>query len=269
MEHLRALITHLKEASPTLTFPKPTEEMFTQLQTALLPHAMKVVQKDNTLFRGEEAVQIFEGVDMRRAGPGTDDAWKKLHMALLYSFMQGDPKAALGKALDAVKAMLPGGSSQTDEILKMLEEEDTSSSLHEIFELILNTRLVTVVGDLVSSLDFDDIGIDFENPTELLEALQHPERSQAIQTIMKRAQDLLQERIRTGRINQKELIRELETLRAKFQSTFGKYLNEMVVGQQGNTTGNTSAVIMGNSPEARRARMQARLQKKLHEKGRK
>jgi hypothetical protein len=86
---------------------------------------------------------------------------------------------------------------------------------------------------------------------------------------MKRAQDLLQERIRTGRINQKELIRELETLRAKFQSTFGKYLNEMVVGQQGNTTGNTSATIMGNSPEARRARMQARLQKKLHEKGRK
>ena len=79
----------------------------------------------------------------------------------------------------------------------------------------------------------------------------------------------LEERIRTGRINQKELIRELETLRAKFQSTFGKYLNEMVVGQQGNTTGNTSETIMGNSPEARRARMAARLQKKLREKGRK
>jgi hypothetical protein len=269
MEHLRALITHLKDASPTLTFPKATEEMFTHLQTVLLPHAMKVVQKDNTLFRGEDAVQLFEGVDMRRAWPGTDDAWKKLHMTLLYSFMQGDPKAALGKALDAVKNMLPGGTTQTDEILKMLEEEDTTDSLHEIFELVLNTRLVTVVGDLVSSMDFDDLGIDFENPTELLEALQHPERSHAIQTIMKRAQDLLQERIRTGRINQKELIRELETLRAKFQSTFGKYLNEMVVGQQGNTTGNTSATIMGNSPEARRARMQARLQKKLHEKGRK
>jgi hypothetical protein len=124
MEHLRALITHLKEASPTLTFPKPTEEMFTQLQTALLPHAMKVVQKDNTLFRGEAAVQFLEGVDIRRAWSGDDDAWKKLHMALIYSFLQGDPKEKLSKMMETFKTMLPGGNAQTDEILKLLEQED-------------------------------------------------------------------------------------------------------------------------------------------------
>jgi hypothetical protein len=269
MEQLRALINYMKEKSPLLPFPKPTEQMYTHIQTALLPHAMKVVQKDNTLFRGETAIQFIEGIDVRRAWPGDEEAWKKLHMVLLYSFLQGDPKEKLGKAMEAFKTMLPGGNSNTDEIMKLLEQEETTQSLHEIFELLINTRLVTVVGDLVSSMDLDDLGIDFENPTELLEALQHPERSSVIQTIMKRAQALLEERIRTGRINQKELIRELETLRAKFQSTFGKYLNEMVVGQEGNTTGNTSETIMGNSPEARRARMQARLQKKLREKGRK
>ena len=269
MEHLRALINHLKDKSPELTFPKASEELYQQVQHALLPHALKVVQKDNTLFRGETAVQFLEGVDIRRAWPGDDDAWKKLHMAMIYSFLQGDPKEKLSKMMEAFKTMLPGGNPQTDEIMKLLEQEDTEASLHEIFELLINTRLATVVGDLVSSMDLDDLGIDFENPHELLEALQHPERSSVIQTIMKRAQAILEERIRTGRINQKELIRELETLRAKFQSTFGKYLNEMVVGQQGNTTGNTSETIMGNSPEARRARMAARLQKKLREKGRK
>jgi hypothetical protein len=269
MEHLRSLVNYLKEKSPSVTFPKPTEEMYTNMQTALLPHGLKVVQKDNTLFRGETAVQIIEGVDIRRVWPGDDDAWKKLHMAMLYSFLQGDPKEKLGKMMEAFKTMLPRGNVQTDEILKLLEEEDTAASLHEIFELLINTRLATVVSDLVSSMDLDDLGIDFENPHELLEALQHPERSSVIQTIMKRAQAILEERIQTGRINQKELVRELETLRAKFQSTFGKYLNQMVVGQEGNTTGNTSETIMGNSPEARRARMQARLQKKLREKGRK
>jgi len=40
------------------------------------------------------------------------------------------------------------------------------------------------------------------------------------------------------------------------------------VGRDGPATGNTSEQIMSNSPEARRARMQARLQRKLHEKGR-
>ena len=59
MEHLRALINHLKEKSPTLTFPRPSEELYQQVQSALLPHAMKVVQKDNTLFRGEAAVQFL------------------------------------------------------------------------------------------------------------------------------------------------------------------------------------------------------------------
>ena len=51
-------------------------------------------------------------------------------------------------------------------------------------------------------------------------------------------------------------------LRAKFQSSFGRYLNQMVVGDEGNTTGNTAAQILSNHPDARRARMLARLQKK-------
>jgi hypothetical protein len=86
---------------------------------------------------------------------------------------------------------------------------------------------------------------------------------------MKRAQEVLQEKVSTGKIDQRELVREIETLRAKFQSTFGKYMNEMVVGAQGNTTGTDAKTIMSNSPDARRARMLARLQKKQREKSRK
>jgi len=53
-------------------------------------------------------------------------------------------------------------------------------------------------------------------------------------------------------------------------SSFGKYMNEMVVGQREQpATGNTSRQILSNSPEARRARMMARLQRKLGEKSRK
>jgi hypothetical protein len=87
---------------------------------------------------------------------------------------------------------------------------------------------------------------------------------------MERAQEHLKERIQTGKINQQELIREIEVLRAKMTSTFGKYMNEMVVGQREQpATGNTSREILSNSPEARRARMLARLHRKLGEKSRK
>ena len=46
-------------------------------------------------------------------------------------------------------------------------------------------------------------------------------------------------------------------------------MNEMVgIHREGEATGNTAEQIMSNSPEARRARMQARLQRKLREKSR-
>jgi hypothetical protein len=52
-------------------------------------------------------------------------------------------------------------------------------------------------------------------------------------------------------------------IRAKFRSSFGKYLNEAILGDDGaDRTGNTSQQILSNHPDARRARMLARLQKK-------
>ena len=52
--------------------------------------------------------------------------------------------------------------------------------------------------------------------------------------------------------------------------TSEKYMNEMVVGPRDQPhTGNTSRQILSNSTEARRARMLARLQRKLGEKSRK
>jgi hypothetical protein len=100
--------------------------------------------------------------------------------------------------------------------------------------------------------------------------LRNPKESPALKELMERAQMLLEEKIRNGHINQQELVREIEMLRAKFQSAFGRYLNEMVVGDAGGgTTGNTGQQILSNSPQARHARMVARLQKRQKEKLRK
>jgi hypothetical protein len=134
----------------------------------------------------------------------------------------------------------------------------------------MNTRLAAVIGDLVQSVRFEDLDINLEDPDELIRLMRNPQDSDALKEIMSRAQEILKERIASGKINQQELIREIEMLRAKMTSSFGKYMNEMVVGQREQpATGNTSRQILSNSPEARRARMMARLQRKLGEKSRK
>ena len=269
MDHLREFVQYFKNKSPGTSFPKATPEYYARFMDVMTPHAMKILQKDNSLFRGEGVPQPFPDIDIRMLWDGSDDAWKKLHMAMIFSFFQGDPKEKVAQVMDAMKRVLPETHRDTDEILKTLETEETSSAIAEIFELFMKTRLASIVSDIASTIKLDEIGIDFERPEEILEALQHPERSHAVRQIMEQVKSTLEERIKTGKINQTELIREIETLKAKFQSSFGKYMNEMVgIHREGEATGNTGEQIMSNSPEARRARMQARLQRKLREKGR-
>lgn len=263
MDHLRKFIEYYKEKKPEQKFPKASDEVFAHLEKELLPHVLKVIQKDNSLFAGETPVYALPDIDFRSLWSKTDEEWKLLQMALMYAVLRGDPKEKFASIFETIKSVLPTGTTQTDEIMKILEDESTQDSLKEILEVVMNTRLATVVGDLVQSLDLSGIEIDPENPEALLEMLRNPSESPALKELSERATMLLEERVRTGKIDRQQLIREIEMLRAKFQSAFGKYLNEAITGSSGNTTGNNYETITGNSPEARRARMMARLQRKL------
>ncbi len=260
MEHLRNLVNHFK--AKEIPVPKASEDLFKHIEDTFLPHVLRVLKKDNTLMTD---VEMFPGIKV--PWEGTEEEWNLLNMAILYSVLHGDPKEKFSKIFEAVKGILPGDS---DEISKILDDEQTKDSFQEILELVMNTRLASLMGDIAQSVRYDDLELDFEDPEKILELLRNPQESIALKTLTERAQEALKERIESGKINQQELIREVEMLRAKFQSAFGKYLNEMVVGDAGGgTTGNTSGQILSNHPEARRARMMARLQKKQKEKARK
>ena len=252
---------------PDTKFPKASDELFAHIEKELLPHLMKIMKKDNTLFTDVDmAPELFPGITVK--WDGKEEAWNKLRMALLYAVLNGNPKEKFGAIFEQLKGALPGG--RQDEVMAILENEETQDSIKEILDLVLNTRLASIIGDLVQSIKFEDLDINLEDPDELIRLMQNPQDSDALKEIMSRAQEILRDRVETGKINQQELIREIEMLRAKMTSKFGKYINEMVVGQREQpATGNTSREILSNSPDARRARMLARLQRKLGEKSRK
>jgi hypothetical protein len=262
MDHLRTLVSLFREAHPGL---KANEALFSHLEQTFLPHVLRLLQKDNTLL---SEVELFPGVKV--AWAGTEEQWKALHMAILYSVLHGNPKEKFASVLEAIKRVVPGGSSQADEIDTLLNDAETKSSIQEIFELLMTTRLASLVGEIVQHISLDDLNIDLENPQTVVEMLRNPQEHEGLKDLMERAKTILEDKIKTGKINQQELVREIEMLRAKFQSSFGKYLNEAVLGgEEGPRTGNTAAQILSNSPDARRARMLARLQRKQQEKGRK
>lgn len=258
MERLRTLVNLFREKHPGL---KAREELFGHLEQTFLPHLIRVLQKDNTLL---SEVELFPGIKVE--WEGSEDQWKALHMALLYSVLHGDPKEKFGTVLEHIKKAIPGlGGSETqvDEIQKILEDEETKSSLSEILELIMSTRLVSLVGDIIQNISLEDLDINFENPESLLEMMRNPQEHPGLKELMDRARMILEERIKSGKLKPEELRRDIEMIRAKFQSSFGKYLNEAILGDDDTErTGNTSAQILSNHPDARRARMMARLQKK-------
>ena len=261
MEHLRKLVELFQEKHPEL---RAREELFQHIEDMLLPHLLRVVQRDNTLMT---EIELFPNLKVE--WEGTDEQWKKLHMALIYSVLHGNPKEKFSKIMESVKGLIPGGTQQADDIQKILEDEETQSSMSEMLELIMNTRLVSLVGEIVQSLEFADLNLNLEDPEQLLRMLQNPQENEALKEIMDRARMILEEKIKSGKIDQDGLRRDIENIRAKFQSSFGKYLNQAVLGEDaGNTTGNTAQTIMSNHPDARRARMLARLQKKHQQKTR-
>jgi len=261
MDHLRKLVDLFQEKHPEL---RAREEVFKHIEDTLLPHLLRVIRRDNTLL---SEIELFPGIKVE--WEGTDEQWKRLHMALVYSIFRGDPKEKFGKIMETVRGMVPGGTEQTEEIQKILEDEETQNSMSEMLELIMNTRLVSIVGDVMQSIEIADIGIDFEDPEKIMELLRNPQENEALKEVMDRARMILEDKIKTGKINPDELRRDIERIRAKMQSSFGKYLNQAVLGEDaGNTTGNTAQTIMSNHPDARRARMLARLQKKHQQKTR-
>jgi hypothetical protein len=261
MEHLRNLVELFHDQHPQL---KAREELFQHIETTLLPHLLRVVQKDDTLLAD---IELFPGIKVE--WKGGDENWKKLHMAMIYSVLHGNPKEKFSKIMEAVKGMIPGGTAQADEMEKILADEDTQSSMGEILELIMNTRLMSIVGDVISSIQLADLDLNFDDPEKLMEMMRNPQENAALKEVMDRARMILEEKVKSGKINPKELQRDIENIRAKFQSSFGKFLNQAVMGEDGgNTTGNTAQQILSNHPDARRARMLARLQKKQQQKTR-
>jgi hypothetical protein len=159
MQHLRSLVTYWK-GKEVAGVPKASEDLFKHLEDTFLPHVLRVLKKDNALLA---EVDLFPGVKV--PWQGTDEEWKLLQMALLYSVLHGDPKEKFGTILEAVKGLVPGGSAQADEINKILEDEETQSSFQEMLELLMNTRLASLIGEIASSMRRRTLGLTLRTPS--------------------------------------------------------------------------------------------------------
>ena len=233
------------------------EEDIPECEELVGSRMVKILQRDKTLFH--EPFELF-GSDLSqflRTFGNPDKYWKHIQSCSFASFLSGDIKGKLSKFLDMFKET--SGNSELD---KILSAEESRSKISEIMEYVMTTRLAKVVTSLVESIDISSLGIDFENPEEMLKSIQQPS-NKIMETVMKKVKDELDIRLRRGDFTKEQLMRDFESIKVKVQEAFGDMFNDMLGGRKADVP---AAALLGNTPEARRARMIARMKRKLAEK---
>lgn len=222
------------------------------------PEIVKIIQKDNSFFDVDRIVfgRNLSKVDNR------DAVWNGLPACMFASFLHGDIKKKTDKVIGLVKNLWSASGQENDEITKVLNDEASQGKFEEIIQYILESRLAKIFKNLMESIDLSEFEINIESPEQLIEMLKNPEHP-TVKSIITKIQGIIETKVKRGEINQQVIVQEIETIKAKAIALFGNIFNDALGGRKADVP---AAVLMANTPEARRQRMIARMQRKLHEK---
>lgn len=222
------------------------------------PDVVKIIQKDDEFFNVE---RIVFGRNISVIQP-RDALWTNLFGCMLASFLHGDIRKKTEKVLGLIKNFWNASGQENEEMTRILNDEKSESRFKELIDFVLNTRIVKVCKNMLETFDFSDIELNVEDPREIIEMIKDPDNP-IVNKLKKRVETAIQDRIRRGELSPQMIEQEIEMVKRKALGIFGNMFNDALGGRRADVP---SAVLTGNSPEARRQRMLARMQRKLDEK---
>jgi hypothetical protein len=226
-----------------------------------LSEVMNILKKSESFFESE---RLVFGFDIRRV-EDKDELWKHIQACLIASFLSGDIKEKLGTLLEKVKSLWGESGHSTDGIDQILNDETTKDKLSGLLEFLMSTRIATLVKSVFES--FDTSEFSFESPEDVTELFRNPEHP-TIQKISTRIKGILEQKLQSGEFSKEVIIHEMELIKNKLRDSFGDMVNGMF-GIDTREDSTSAEVLLSHHPDARRARMLARLQRKQKDKGRK
>lgn len=222
---------------------------------------MTILKKEDSFFETERRVFGFDISVIE----DKETLWKHIQGCLIASFLSGDIKEKLGTLLEKVKSLWGDSGHSTDAIDKILNDETTKDKLSGLLEFVMSTRIATLVKSIFETFDTSEFSID--SPEELTEMFRNPEHP-VVQKITTRIKSILEQKLHSGEFSKETIVHEIELIKNKLRDAFGDMVNGMF-GMDTREDSTPADVLLSNTPEARRARMLARLQRKQKDKGRK
>lgn len=225
---------------------------------AFYPEIVKIIQKDTSFFDTE---RIVFGRNLSEV-TNRDAIWNNLPACLFASFLHGDIKKKADKVIGLVKNIWNSSGQENDDITKILNDEASQGKFEEIIQFILESRIVKIFKNLIETIDISEFEINIESPQQIIDMVKDPENP-VIKKAIQKIQKIIEEKVKRGEINQQVIVQEIETIKAKVIGMFGNIFNDALGGRHADVP---ATVLMGNTPEARRQRMIARMRRKAGEK---
>lgn len=259
-------LKEIKEAFPDVEITEyDLDKEVKYIEEKYYPSVMKIFQRDETFFAED---RVICGINLsslwKQSESKHEVIWKNLLVVLLASLFHGDLSAKLGKFIETAKSLWSSSGKEDDEVSKILNDENTEDHLKELLEYVKGTRLAKLFMELVEETNVEEIAgeINIDNPSDIIDMVKNPDHPK-MKNIVSKIQHKIQSKMQQGHFTQQQIVSEVEGIKAKVQSLFGNAINEMLGGRRSDVSAGT---LMGNSPEARRQRMIARLQRKQREK---
>ena len=237
-----------------------------RFKTLVQPHFMAAIKKDDDLFK--EPREFLRGIDFselyKDASEKKKEAiWNYTRMFLMSSYLGSD-------IMETVKGLWSKftGKESTDEVDEILKDESTQNGLQDLLETLKDTRIFKLGMEVMENLNVEALGleaIDFTDIPALMEMVKNPEHpvtKKAISSVQK----IIEQKMRSGSLKKEDFVREIEMLKEKFKHSLGKLFKAEMFGEQQDRPTASAADLTSNHPEARRARMLARLQRKVGKK---
>lgn len=254
----RDFLVELKANNPEIEFTETSfEETLGDFDKTFTKHFFPILQKEKTIFENE--LPLF-GVNISSVWNQT--YWKFLQKCSILSILEGNIQEKIKNAIPAFSVAIEElTGKKMDEIDNLLSDEKMPDNFSEVLEMVKNSTFLDL---LLSFLDTIDLS-EFESVASIDESNLNPEsikNNPAVVKLQEKFGTFMQTKIRNGEVDQQKISLELSQIITKGKELFGETINSMVGGRQGNTS---SQEILGNTPEARRARMVARMRRKLEE----
>jgi hypothetical protein len=226
-------------------------------------NVIDILQKDESMW--DEPKILFD-VDLsdlwKREESSHEIIWKNLQPCGISYILNQDFTDKLKNSVPMLGSILKQFTNKKSEIDELLSEEDNHSKITDFFNFLKDLRIVSYFLNLIQEIDISEIDIQDET---LEDILKNPEKilsEHKFQKIQENIKSKFESKLKNGEISKEVITHDIEKIKEKVKELFGDIFNDILGGRKSDIDAST---IMSNSPEARRARMIARLQRKLKE----